>query len=213
MAILKQVSGARVRRLHGVFPPVVRDHERLHPHPELPDFTHTVWGIPNGTSDLVRCAPGEERDRLSELLVRGPEYETSLTTPVRVFTGGFMKPIVDVWLFKDGVYRTSDTDLTPDDVRALVNEMANRRRLALAKAHALQAMTEQLDKPAKRTKIPQDVKVAVWQRDGGSCVECGNRQDLEFDHIIPFSMGGSSTARNLQLLCEPCNRRKGATLG
>jgi 5-methylcytosine-specific restriction endonuclease McrA len=57
------------------------------------------------------------------------------------------------------------------------------------------------------------VKVAVWQRDAGRCVECGSQEDLEFDHVIPLAMGGSNTERNLQLLCAACNRRKGATLG
>ena len=33
---------------------------------------------------------------------------------------------------------------------------------------------------------------------------------LEFDHIIPWSQGGSNTARNLELRCESCNRKKGA---
>jgi 5-methylcytosine-specific restriction endonuclease McrA len=32
--------------------------------------------------------------------------------------------------------------------------------------------------------IPEDVKVFVWQRDGGRCVECGSREDLEYDHMI-----------------------------
>lgn len=60
----------------------------------------------------------------------------------------------------------------------------------------------------KRETIPQDVKNKVWQRDNGMCVECGSKEKLEFDHIIPFSKGGSSTYRNIQLLCEPCNRKK-----
>lgn len=57
--------------------------------------------------------------------------------------------------------------------------------------------------------IPQDVKAAVWQRDGGRCVECGADDYLEFDHIIPFARGGSSTTENVQLLCRRCNLRKG----
>jgi 5-methylcytosine-specific restriction endonuclease McrA len=50
------------------------------------------------------------------------------------------------------------------------------------------------------------------QRDEGRCTSCGGNQNLEFDHIIPLSMGGSNTARNLQLLCERCNRAKGGNL-
>ena len=64
-----------------------------------------------------------------------------------------------------------------------------------------------------RPPIPKDVQMFVWQRDGGHCVQCGSNENLEFDHIIPVSMGGSSTARNIQLLCESCNRSKGADIG
>lgn len=119
----------------------------------------------------------------------------------------------DYWLYQKKLFVTNDQELRPEDVAALLNEAANRRRLQLEKAHALQAMTEELRRGPRRAHIPQDVKVLVWQRDGGRCVECGSQSDLEFDHIIPLAMGGSNTARNLQLLCEPCNRRKGATLG
>jgi hypothetical protein len=58
--------------------------------------------------------------------------------------------------------------------------------------------------------IPQDVKIAVSTRDQGKCVQCGATEDLHFDHKIPWSRGGTNTVNNIQLLCGPCNRRKGA---
>ena len=64
----------------------------------------------------------------------------------------------------------------------------------------------------RRELIPDAVKMFVWKRDGGKCVKCGSQENLEFDHIIPLAMGGSSTARNIQLLCETCNRSKGGNL-
>lgn len=60
----------------------------------------------------------------------------------------------------------------------------------------------------ERKPIQDDVKMTVWQRDNGKCIKCGSRENLEFDHIIPFSKGGSNTERNIQLLCESCNREK-----
>jgi 5-methylcytosine-specific restriction endonuclease McrA len=48
--------------------------------------------------------------------------------------------------------------------------------------------------------------------DNGKCVRCVSNERLEFDHIIPVSEGGSNTERNIQLLCEPCNRAKAATV-
>jgi HNH endonuclease len=59
-----------------------------------------------------------------------------------------------------------------------------------------------------REIIPKEVRDDVWRRDQGRCVQCGSRERLEFDHIIPVAKGGGNTARNLQLLCETCNRTK-----
>jgi hypothetical protein len=61
----------------------------------------------------------------------------------------------------------------------------------------------------RRDAIPRAVQREVWQRDGGRCVECGTKEKLCFDHIVPFSRGGSNSVRNLQLLCELCNLSKG----
>lgn len=56
-------------------------------------------------------------------------------------------------------------------------------------------------------------KDSVWRRDQGKCVSCGSQEKLEFDRIIPFSKGGSNTYRNVQLLCESCNRLKSNKIG
>ncbi|PKP33897.1 MAG: hypothetical protein CVU00_09280 [Bacteroidetes bacterium HGW-Bacteroidetes-17] len=65
----------------------------------------------------------------------------------------------------------------------------------------------------RREPISQEVQDRVWNRDGGRCVKCGSCEKLEFDHIIPFSKGGSNTYRNIQLLCEECNRKKSNKIG
>ena len=57
--------------------------------------------------------------------------------------------------------------------------------------------------------IPTAVKLEVWKRDKGRCVICGSTENLHFDHIIPYSKGGSSlVAENIQLLCAKHNLEK-----
>jgi len=57
--------------------------------------------------------------------------------------------------------------------------------------------------------IPKEVKLEVWRRDKGRCVICGSKDNLHFDHIIPYSKGGSSlVTENIQLLCARHNLEK-----
>ncbi|MDR3181701.1 MAG: HNH endonuclease [Planctomycetaceae bacterium] len=56
--------------------------------------------------------------------------------------------------------------------------------------------------------VPQAVKDAVYERDGGKCLCCGTTQRLEYDHIFPYSKGGQETVSNIQLLCRSCNASK-----
>lgn len=60
----------------------------------------------------------------------------------------------------------------------------------------------------RRRKIPKEIKRQVWKRDKGMCIECGSKLNLEYDHIIPFSKGGSNSVLNIQLLCQKCNNKK-----
>jgi hypothetical protein len=57
--------------------------------------------------------------------------------------------------------------------------------------------------------IPASVKLEVWKRDRGRCVVCGSKENLHFDHVIPYSKGGASlVADNIQLLCVRHNLAK-----
>jgi len=62
---------------------------------------------------------------------------------------------------------------------------------------------------ARRRVIPTQVKLEVWKRDGGRCVICGAADELHFDHVVPYSKGGTSlVAENVQLLCARHNIEK-----
>jgi 5-methylcytosine-specific restriction endonuclease McrA len=59
--------------------------------------------------------------------------------------------------------------------------------------------------------IPFQVKMRVVRRDNYTCQHCKKKLDdteVEFDHIIPISKGGSSEENNIRLTCFQCNRDK-----
>jgi hypothetical protein len=115
------------------------------------------------------------------------------------------------WLFEGRCYREDD-GLCARDVLALVRERERRARRRLERAHA--ALARDGAEPAtRREPIARDVRRAVFERDGGRCVACGSGFDIQYDHVIPLSMGGAGTVENLQVLCASCNQRKGASLG
>ena len=52
----------------------------------------------------------------------------------------------------------------------------------------------------------------IYSRDGNKCQYCGMRfptNELSLDHIIPRSIGGSSTWENIVCACSKCNAKKG----
>jgi 5-methylcytosine-specific restriction endonuclease McrA len=116
------------------------------------------------------------------------------------------------WWYADAFYWTNG-DYGAEDVKALLFTRQRRSERELEHAHAvLQASESTAPAVRKREPIPREVRLAVWERDGGHCVECGGDFELQYDHIIPFVMGGASTMENLQLLCARCNESKGGHL-
>jgi len=114
------------------------------------------------------------------------------------------------WWLGDCVY-WDDDGLTREDVEALVHERRLRKQRRLERAHAAMA-ADTLPRQPRREVIPREVRLAVFERDGGRCVECGSTFDIQYDHVIPVSRGGANTVANIQILCAPCNQSKGAAL-
>jgi 5-methylcytosine-specific restriction endonuclease McrA len=70
------------------------------------------------------------------------------------------------------------------------------------------------DRFSERSRIiPTNVKLEVWARDNAKCVICGETNELHFDHVLPYSKGGTSLkAENIQLLCARHNLIKSANI-
>lgn len=114
-----------------------------------------------------------------------------------------------LWYFHDRFY-WDDDGLTDDDVNALVLQRERRLQQKLQSARSLMH-AEEAGRPM-RTPISSDLRRAVFERDGGRCVQCGSSFDIQYDHILPVTLGGATTIENLQVLCAECNRRKSDSL-
>lgn len=67
-----------------------------------------------------------------------------------------------------------------------------------------------LNADAVRTteSIPVAVRQEVWERDQGQCADCGSLHNVDFDHIVSVSRGGSDIASNIELRCDSCRSRR-----
>ena len=62
--------------------------------------------------------------------------------------------------------------------------------------------------PKKRPAISSKIRWDVFEKDNYQCVFCGNKKELEVDHIIPIAKGGRHIMTNFQTLCRKCNEKK-----
>ena len=128
------------------------------------------------------------------------------------------------------VYFTADAETLRKLDRACALMRCGRANVGVVIARALDMLLEEIDPDLKLAvtetappprasnlaarRIPQHVKRAVWQRDGGRCAfedadgaRCSGTTGLEFDHIKPWSAGGGSCdPDNIRLLCRQHNQ-------
>ncbi len=115
------------------------------------------------------------------------------------------------YLYKGNVYLSKDKDRSPKEVLLLILQIQDKERKKFERLDN-KFNRSKSDGGYKREAIPEDVRITVWNRDDGKCSKCESRDKLEYDHIVPVSKGGSNTARNIELLCEACNREKSGNI-
>lgn len=64
--------------------------------------------------------------------------------------------------------------------------------------------------PKRRPNLRRHLRETVLGRDGRNCRLCGDESQPTIDHIRAVANGGTDDLTNLQVLCKPCNSRKGA---
>jgi hypothetical protein len=107
-----------------------------------------------------------------------------------------------IWSY-NGIFHLVDSWQERDEHRSVF-----KFRLVAVQGDEDLAQPVHLDAERRRI-IPTAVKIEVWKRDGGKCRLCDAIDELHFDHIVPFSRGGTSlTSENVQLLCARHNFQK-----
>lgn len=77
--------------------------------------------------------------------------------------------------------------------------------------HVAEPITETKELRRISREIPRPVQFRVMKRENQICGTCGKSVqdgDIHFDHIIPFSKGGSSEESNIRMLCDTCNQKR-----
>lgn len=113
-----------------------------------------------------------------------------------------------LYVFRDVLYDVRGPCSSREAI-VLVASAADEERRQYERLHAMHFGPENEQAGNIRERISAKVRIAVWRRDDGKCATCGSRHRLEYDHIIPVCQGGGTSVRNIELLCEECNRKKG----
>ena len=110
---------------------------------------------------------------------------------------------------KDGIWSFNGVFKLVDAYEKQVNDRKVFKFILQLTDEKIKGLKEVIELEEDARVIPSEVKAKVWKRDKGQCVKCGSKEHLHFDHILPYSKGGTSRdERNIQLLCARHNLQK-----
>ena len=110
---------------------------------------------------------------------------------------------------KDGIWSFNGIFKLVDSYQKQVNGRSVFKFILQLTDEKIKGLEEAVELETDARLIPSEVKAQVWKRDKGKCVQCGSKEHLHFDHILPYSKGGTSRdVRNIQLLCARHNLQK-----
>ena len=111
---------------------------------------------------------------------------------------------------------TESSDEKGESLPSKLRGVTARGVLAITDFAILQFMRtragERTIQPTKRRSYPTRTKQLLFERQRRRCVICGKAKTIknfQVDHIVPVVRGGPDQVSNFQLLCPPCNQRKG----
>ncbi len=105
--------------------------------------------------------------------------------------------------FKDKMF---DTEKLEKEIQALMmdDDVTNKKGI-------YPYVLTRKEKYLNIRKFTESQKRIVYEKQKGICKKCGEHfelNEMEADHITPWSKGGKTQIENCQVLCMECNRRK-----
>ena len=109
-------------------------------------------------------------------------------------------------------YHDSQLMVSPEKVATRVRELRDDDEVTRnAGIYEFIASGEQNQKCLNLRKFPEKIARKIYSQQGGKCKYCGMAfpfEQMEADHVVPWSKGGRTMEGNCQMLCMACNRRK-----
>lgn len=141
------------------------------------------------------------------------EHRAKMEKAIETGIDDLRQPLDDVrrlW-FQDQIDNFDEDDYSEEIPEVFINAQCNIFGHICPVYFAAESITETSQERRRGRYIPFKTKIRVVRRDNYTCQHCKKHlrdDEVEFDHIIPISKGGSSEEHNIRLTCFDCNRGK-----